>query len=345
MILQQDITIYKLNGISQAIGGEGSAIANEHMYWSDQDGLILSRDVVEDIRDFTSGNLRLSGEAMSIFIGQTKYAEYGRNTIIGRTGRGQSYLTLSDVGMTLMGRNEVVAFQVNVGKNKAPSATVWYMREVNVPETAVNGRVRALTYDAEYFTSVTRAYIRIIRGDESTILTDDQADISWTVNDGVVTLRYTLADDVLSNPVAGETVQINTYISYTAYCPSFTLGTRREGETEGSYSMSAGSDNSVGGDNGVALGTKCLVSGYTSAAIGYECEVAYSHSACIGRNLEAGRTRQIVLGAWNDPDHDALLVVGSGTGDNDRKNAFWIDSEGNVHLSGNLIVAGTVTSS
>lgn len=344
MILQQDITIYKLGGISQAIGGEGSAIANEHMYWSDQDGLILSRDVVEDIRDFTSGNLRLSGEAMSIFIGQTKYAEYGRNTIIGRTGRGQSYLTLSDVGMTLMGRNEVPAFQVNVGRNKAPSTTVWYVKENNVPETAVNGRTRTLTYDDEYFTSVSNAYLRIVRGEETTTLSPEQAAIDWTVDDGIVTLNYQLADDVLEDPVEGETVQIYSYIAFTAYCPSITLGTRREGSAEGSYSVTLGYDNSARGDNAVAVGYRCHAGGYTSLAAGYNCESSYPHSVSIGRGLETARTRQIVLGSWNEPDGDAVFIVADGTSETARSNVFWIDANKVVHIAGDLVVSGTVTS-
>ena len=344
MILQQDITIYKLNGISKAIGGEGSAIANQHMYWSDQDGLILSKDIVTDIRDFTSGNLRLSGEAMSIYVGQTKYAEYGRTSIIGRTGRGQSYLTLSDVGLTLMGRNEVAAFQVNVGRNKAPSSTVWYVKENNVPETAVNGRTRTLTYDDEYFTSVSNAYIRIVRGEDTITLSDEQATLSWTVNDGIVTLDYAIADDVLEDPVEGETVQIYTYISYTAYCPSITLGTRREGDTEGSYSVAAGYDNSAGGDNSLALGYRCRANGYTGIAMGYNCEARFSHSVSIGRGLETSRTRQIVLGAWNETDEDAIFIVGDGTSETAKSNIFWIDANKVVHIAGDLVVSGTVTS-
>jgi hypothetical protein len=86
---------------------------------------------------------------------------------------------------------------------------------------------------------------------------------------------------------------------------SYGLGFRGAvlGQKSGTF---AGDYNAVYGDNSVALG---------------------------GSNLISTSGNQVVIGTFNDPNTNSLFVVGSGTADNNRKNAFEVTGDGDIKTS------------
>lgn len=109
------------------------------------------------------------------------------------------------------------------------------------------------------------------------------------------------------------------------------------------YNIGVRGDNYIGG----SIGNYSIAEGYQTEAwaFGSHAEGAYtvaqgecSHAS--GYNTWAGIAYQTVVGKYNDYEHGvlgALFIVGNGTADNARSDAFTVDS------SGNVIASGTVT--
>lgn len=102
----------------------------------------------------------------------------------------------------------------------------------------------------------------------------------------------------------------------------------RESKASGSYSHAEGQNTSA--------------SAAASHAAGINTQANHDGSTATGNNTITGRNYQVVIGQFNSKDTSALFVVGNGTADNNRKNAFTINSNGVITVEGNLIVNGTL---
>ena len=111
----------------------------------------------------------------------------------------------------------------------------------------------------------------------------------------------------------------------------------------------------VGGNRSVALGNSSETDGYFSYAIGYNSTIlkatngpiltassvfggAYnfiqgSYSTAVGgRRLTITRDNQTALGQYNNPNTDAILVIGNGTSEQNRSNVLELSGNGIIKL-------------
>lgn len=86
--------------------------------------------------------------------------------------------------------------------------------------------------------------------------------------------------------------------------------------------------------NGEASGFCSHAEGSNTQATNY-----YSHSEGLG-TIAAGRN-QTAMGKYNVKDTSSLLIVGNGTKDTARSNAFKLDASGNGTFSGKVTASGT----
>jgi len=63
----------------------------------------------------------------------------------------------------------------------------------------------------------------------------------------------------------------------------------------------------------------------------------------LGSNLRTQLQNQILLGQYNKQDDDAILIIGGGTSETDRRNVLTVASDGSVHLGENGGGSGMVT--
>lgn len=120
------------------------------------------------------------------------------------------------------------------------------------------------------------------------------------------------------------------------------------GPASGSSSISLGSSSHGVGIRSIALGTYNWAGGTDSIVMGHLTVTNTVNSVAIGRHAVADRPGQIVLGAYNaytadNPSPQAadnLLVIGNGTADNARSNAFIIKRNGDTEVKGSLTVQG-----
>ena len=128
----------------------------------------------------------------------------------------------------------------------------------------------------------------------------------------------------------------------------------RESKAIGAYSHAEGYNTSTSKEaqGAHAEGQNTSASAAASHAAGINTQAKHTGSTATGNSTITGRNYQVVIGQFNDVDTNALFVVGNGTADNDRKNAFVIKEDGSLVLQGisastatinNLTVNGTLT--
>lgn len=150
--------------------------------------------------------------------------------------------------------------------------------------------------------------------------------------------------------IASKGPDIAKYIWFTDYP---TIGDTDEGLyafTSGAVNQAThfaatalGYGNKAVGKYAVALGRQteahyaAFAAGYDThaineeaIAIGYSSTASARVSTAIGQGLKATEKNQIVLGRFNEEDPNALLIVGNGTKDSIRSNAFTVGFDGQL---------------
>ncbi|GGH24614.1 hypothetical protein FAZ19_16305 [Sphingobacterium alkalisoli] len=123
----------------------------------------------------------------------------------------------------------------------------------------------------------------------------------------------------------------------------------------GISSFAAGYNSTASGTSSVALGENNISSGQGSVSTGISNSATSSGSANIGGQgnsathlrsvtvggvgLVSGSSQQTLVGQYNAPSSFGLFVVGRGTNNDNRINAFEVNSSGNATVEGNLTTA------
>lgn len=147
--------------------------------------------------------------------------------------------------------------------------------------------------------------------------------------------------------------------SYAAMNNSIALGHNSSaainGVVLGSYSVAAQGATAIGytayatEQQAIALGSAVFAAGIDSIAIGINATTTQAQSIAIGRGAQATLVGQISLGSFNQyqtsttsiSSTDPLFIIGNGTADNARSNAFVIRRNGDTEVKGNLHAVGT----
>lgn len=115
---------------------------------------------------------------------------------------------------------------------------------------------------------------------------------------------------------------------------SFATGDRTS--ASGRASFAGGENTSASGEASVAEGASTIASGNYSHSEGYETEATGYYSHASGRGTVADGTAQTAVGKYNTRNSSNLFVVGNGTSNSNRSDAFWVDSAGNGVFSGTI---------
>ena len=125
--------------------------------------------------------------------------------------------------------------------------------------------------------------------------------------------------------------------------PFLTFGSRIDSAAIGNYSAVIGENNVASGATSAAFGDSNISSGVNSFSAGIDNKAQYRDSAAFGQGNVTRYDDHFVVGKFNDVGYNHLFTVGNGTDDNNRSNAFYVNSGGNVVASGD-ITAGVVHS-
>lgn len=115
-----------------------------------------------------------------------------------------------------------------------------------------------------------------------------------------------------------------------------TKATEKQAHAEGMNTTASGLNSHAEGEYTEAKGRASWAGGAHSLASG-------TRSFANGSYTIAAGTAQTALGKYNVSDTTSLLIVGNGTSDTARSNAFTIDTAGNGWFAGNVIANGVPT--
>lgn len=110
--------------------------------------------------------------------------------------------------------------------------------------------------------------------------------------------------------------------------------------SSGKASAAFGNGNQSVAEGSFATGVGNKAGSYASMAGGNGSETSHVNSVAIGRALKTGKGNQAVFGQFNSTDSDALLVIGKGTTESTRGNAFVVKSNGNILVNGKSVHTG-----
>lgn len=116
---------------------------------------------------------------------------------------------------------------------------------------------------------------------------------------------------------------------------SFARGNRTT--TFGMASIAGGFDTIAFGDYSDAGGHSTKATGKASMSRGYMAVASGDYSFATGANTIAGGENQTVVGQFNVEDADALFIMGNGTNEANRRNAFAVYKDGSIKI-GNTTV-------
>ncbi len=124
---------------------------------------------------------------------------------------------------------------------------------------------------------------------------------------------------------------------------TFSLGIGSSNVASGTGSMALGISNNSTGNYTMALGSGNSANGHSSGAFGRNSSVnvgSGSTAFALGNGLTVRHANAFVVGRFNDRASTTSgtfrFVVGDGTSDTNRSDAFWIDANGNVYAKGNF---------
>ena len=143
-----------------------------------------------------------------------------------------------------------------------------------------------------------------------------------------------LSEKAISTALSTKQDKLNYYSETSGDNPSATIsvaniklnGKVAEGASttaSGNYSHAEGASTTASGNNSHAEGARTTASGWYSHAEGY--------------NTEASGQYQHVSGKWNikDTENKYAFIIGNGTTDTNRSNAFTVDWDANLNINGN----------
>ena len=138
----------------------------------------------------------------------------------------------------------------------------------------------------------------------------------------------------------GTQYNIYIWVSYFATNTNdiyhFDLGKRNSDTSFGKYSFITGLNNTASNTFGVSMGQNNKNAGYRAIVNGYSNEIAQNASCAsvFGEGLKTVRQGSMVIGRYNAYDN-GLFVVGNGTDNSNRQDAFVIRDRGKVYIYGN----------
>ncbi|CAI8382847.1 MAG: Uncharacterised protein [Flavobacterium sp. SCGC AAA160-P02] len=116
----------------------------------------------------------------------------------------------------------------------------------------------------------------------------------------------------------------------------------------GSQSTAMGGSTTASGSQSTAMGSGTLASGVYSTAMGSQTTASGASSTAMGFQTTASANNSVSIGSWNKSNatgQGTAFVIGNGSGDNARSDAFKVMKNGDATVSKDLFVRGNMSQS
>lgn len=160
--------------------------------------------------------------------------------------------------------------------------------------------------------------------------------------------RKTIASNESSHAEGHQTSAIGQYShSEGSSTEASSTASHSEGANtvaSGGMSHAEGNKSKATAEGAHAEGILTIASGYASHAEGRETMAAATYSHASGLGTKTNVDAQTAIGKYNKLSSDSLFIVGNGTNDDNRNNAFEVTTDGTIRVP-NKIVTDTIESS
>ena len=295
------------NKIANAVGlaQDAAKVATNYIEQDDTDGLIFG--------DKTSGTWSgyhsqiLSDRFNILDESSTVLASFGTTTVIGEEAKANMHLTFNNISM--VDKDGTKFFEVGDNRNADGVATVKHSERTSVD----NYGEAVVTVHAD-ISSIVSVYV-------------DSVELSSS--------SYSLYDSIkviISNLTPNTYVYVEiTYITSTPYF-YLTFGNRLPSSEVGMYSVAEGRDVTASGYCSHAEGYDTTASGDHSHAEGHDTTASGQDSHAGGLMTVADGNYMTAIGKYNTLNSGKAFVIGNGTRDTARSDAFAVDWTGNIYM-------------
>lgn len=145
-----------------------------------------------------------------------------------------------------------------------------------------------------------------------------------TVNGSVVSSTFNSSNHTVSIDFQEAGAVVNVAYTVTKKSPYFTFNNRKS--------------NSTIGNGSVAMGNNGVASGNFSFVGGVNCEALQDGSMAVGEGVKVNAQDGFSCGKYNVANSNVLFNVGNGTGDDDRSDALWVGTDGDIGINGQMYV-------
>lgn len=316
---------------AKTVGNEAKQIAgNTNQYfWHTETGSDTGAHITEKTREeFLAdpqnggGNTIMRSNGMAVRDGLTEIASFGGSgSQIGKTG--ESHLGMDYHSMQLVDDNGKTYFHVSDLKSKHVASDEFGEGYYYIHTDTFIGDGKTKSF-----------HLSFVARDTNYSVTIDGVDMSGGT-------KYLASCYINPAPADGAQIVIR-YPSVSSYTKAYTLGFRSNNSTVGAMSVAEGANNKSSGEYSHAEGYYTQSSGASAHAEGYVTKAngKYSHAQNYG--TIASKEAQTVIGRYNEEDtasdksKQKALIIGNGTDDDNRSNAFSVDWNGNVKTAGEI---------
>ena len=300
---------------------------DEH-FWYDNTGAHVTEDTQEDYEADPSnagGNVLITSQGMAIRKGQTELASFTANGAqVGQNANGKARSVIDENGMRVFRKTsggDVSIANLGYGTAKMADGSMTLVPYYSFGERAANSVVGGFSV-SEGVDNESSNYCSHAEGFE-------------TEASGV----YSHAEGNLTH-AQGDKSHAEGMIAYATGHISHAEGLRTE--ARGLYSHAEGSGSVTG---------ITLASGEASHAEGVDTVASGEASHAQNTGTVAQGLDQTAIGAWNvangsaqiKANTDYAFIIGNGTGDNARSNAFTINWDGDVEAAGDIHATGDIS--
>lgn len=131
-----------------------------------------------------------------------------------------------------------------------------------------------------------------------------------------------------------------SHVEGLACCVEQVMAAHAEGYgtyANGDYAHTEGLNTAASGSASHAEGSGSLARGYVSHAEGENTQATGEHSHASGYKTIASGNEQTVIGRYNTDDTSQLFIIGNGSANDARKNAFTVSETGDITSTGNTV--------
>lgn len=295
------------------VGGNTYAIVTEPNV--NDIGTYYELTIDESLNNYVGTHLALTNEGLWLLP-----ASSGTNKVLVATGAGTTYTTAGTYIIDSGGATVASFRSDGISLGDATS----YKFDVDLSGVKLTQNINGTNYemlDLGYDSSVP-APERVTRyslGSRKTTSTAYSS--SGTYNVGDMCLyddKVWVCNTAITTPEAFNTSHWDKYIGGTSFAT-------------GSNPIASGTYSFCEGQNNIAIGEAAHAEGYNTIARG-----DYSHAS--GEGTLAYQNNQFVIGKYNTNTLGSF-IIGNGTADNARSNAFVVSSNGDVYAAGNINIA------